>query len=235
MNERYKFRESVHLDEWSGAHVDILVDQDDRLTVRAVDMVGDAWHDHLQELDVAQQTHASEYARNRAIQSSLSKLITHFDGVVSGLFKYVSESDSGFHVPEKKARFCTLLQKIDAIAAHYCRRTAARLPELDLDCKSIRDLLIHPYISKSLPSSRQELKQGDIFDLTVHDLKRFSTAVDRWLGAITHHFAYPRGYNTEIVGKNYCKVVYERYRAAMLVKGVRLPAYEDVEALTSRI
>ena len=51
----YKFKRTIKLDDYSGASVDILVDESDRLSVRAVDLIGDAWHETLEALSRAEQ------------------------------------------------------------------------------------------------------------------------------------------------------------------------------------
>jgi hypothetical protein len=88
------------------------------------------------------------------------------------------------------------------------------LVPLDLSFKVFRDLLIHPYVTKSLPGGqhqKRELSQGDIFDVTLDELKVARAMVDRWLGDVTALFEYPRGYHTDRLARDFSQRLLEEY------------------------
>jgi hypothetical protein len=233
----YKFRHIIKLDDYSGATVEILVDGNNHLSVRATDLIGDAWHDFLEAFaraDVLQQ-HGQTYDTNREIQIALTKLVTHLDGVVCGMCKYLKGSLGDFRPPEYgKRKDCTLAQKIEYLTAYVQNVRRLPLQALDLSFKVFRDLLIHPYANKSLLANtgdKKQITQGDIFDVTVDDLKIAKSAVDEWLGTITELFKYPRGYHTQRLAKHFLEKVVREYKRS----GGALPPYDEIETKTYRI
>jgi hypothetical protein len=106
---------------------------------------------------------------------------------------------------------------------------------MDLSFKVIRDLLIHPYANKSLPSGpKQELAaigQGDIFDIDVDDLKTAISVVDSWLGAVTNLFEYPRGYDTRRLAEDFAATLVGELRLSGSVQ----PTVGDIPVKTYRI
>ena len=117
----YKFRHTIKLDDYSGASIEILVDKDDYLSVRAVDLIGDAWMEFLEAV-----THVEEFQRqgqlhstNQEIHRALAKLATHLDGVVSGMCECLKQRLTDFNPPVYgKRRDCTLAQKIKYIHSY---------------------------------------------------------------------------------------------------------------------
>jgi hypothetical protein len=209
----YKFKKTFKLDDHSGATVEVLVDENDRLSVRAVDLIGDAWHHCLEALERAahyerkQRTHD----RNREIRAALTDLTTHLDGVVCGLCKCLKQRLSDFRPPVfGKRQDCTLAQKITYVTEYVTNNRGDKVPALDLTFKVFRDLLVHPYAVKSLPADakghRKEISQGDAFDLTIDEVRAATASVDEWLGAVTAVFEYPRGYDTQRLAEDFAVI-----------------------------
>jgi len=234
----YKFKRTIKLDDYSGASVDILVDENDHLSVRAVDLIGDAWHHFLEALARAEefQRQRRTHDTNREVQLALRKLATHLDGVVCGMCECLKQRLSDFRPPEYgKRKDCTLAQKIDYLTAYVQEVRRLRLPTLDLKFKVFRDLLIHPYAKKSLPpdaeGKKMQIGQSDIFDVTVDDLKVAKSMVDGWLGAVTALFDYPRGYHTGRLAEDFAAKLLREYKRC----GGALPQDDEIEVKTYRI
>jgi hypothetical protein len=234
----YKFKHTIKLDDYSGATLDILVDENDYLSARATDLIGDAWHESLEALARAEmfQSHGRTHDTNREIQTALTKLVTHLDGVVCGMTECLKRSLRDFKPPEYgKRKDCTLAQKIEYLTAYVKDVRCLSLPALDLSFKVFRDLLIHPYADKSLPpgtgGKKKRIAQGDIFDVTIGDLKIAKSAVDAWLGAVTKLFEYPRGYHTQRLVKDFSAKLVREYRR----HGGVLPPDDKIETQTYRI
>ncbi len=109
---------------------------------------------------------------------------------------------------------CSLAHKIAYITSYVTESRGLAIRELDLSFKVFRDLLIHPYVRKSLRQGREpkrELSQADIFDLTLDEMQQACSMVDQWLGDVTRLFEYPRGYDTERLAKDYAPGLVEKY------------------------
>jgi len=232
----YKFRHVIKLDEYSGATLEILVDANDHLNVRAIDLVGDAWYDLLEGLKRADEFENQNriYDRNREIQTSLTKMMTHLDAVVSGMCKYLEHSQKDFHLPKRGKRDCSLAKKIEYLIDYSNESRGKCLPPLDLNFKVFRDLLIHPYVEKSVKDTDGNIKpinQSDLFDLSLNELKMAVSMLDKWLGDITALFQYPRGYDTERLAQDYSQKITKLYRKF----GGELPPDDQIESSTYRI
>ena len=77
----YKFRQSFKLDDYSGACVEVLVGEDDQLSVRAIDLIGDGWWNFLDAVKCAEEFHlrGEVYRENQEIHRGLTSLATHLD------------------------------------------------------------------------------------------------------------------------------------------------------------
>jgi hypothetical protein len=228
MSNEFPYRISIPIDPWSGAHIEIEFHEKGGFDVHAIDLIGDAWHDHIESLkDAAFFDKLGDiYRRNRALQASLTKLMTHFDGVVSGLYRHLAFPVQG--------RAPSILNKAQAIGKRFEEENGNALPPLDTDFKAIRDLLIHPYVSKTL-SSGQELNQSAVFNLSLEQLHECSVAIDHWLGQICEAFDHERGYNTEGLSKAYAHLVVERLRNLPEDDVPPLPPFDELDLTTYRI
>jgi len=233
----YKFKRSIRLDEYSGATIDILVDETDRLSVRAVDLIGDAWHQSLEAVARAEECHRQgrRHDANRELQTAITKLATHLDGVVSGMCECLKRRLPDFRPPEYgKRRDCTLRQKIDYFNEYVKAKRGVSPPPLNSTFKVLRDLLIHPYATKSViadSGERVPIGQGEVFDLTTDDVRTAISGVDAWLGTITSLFEYPRGYDTLRLVQEFTPRLIRRYRDA----GGVAPADDEIEFNAYRI
>ena len=216
----YKFKRSIKLDDYSGATIDILVDENDRLSVRAVDLIGDAWHQSFEALSRSEEFHREgrRHDSNWELPTAMTKLATHLDGVVCGMCQCLKRQLPDFAPPEYgKRKDCTLRQKIDYLNEYVQRVRRVVLPPLDLSFKVLRDLLIHPYAEKSVSTgadTRVPIGQGDVFDLTTDDLRAATLNVDAWLGAVTNLFEYPRRYDTRRLVDDFTPRLIRLYREA---------------------
>jgi hypothetical protein len=216
----YKFKHTIKLDDYSGASLDILIDENDRLSVRAVDLIGDAWNEVLEGLTRAEEADRKgrPHDVNRELQTAVTKLATHLDGVICGMCECLKRTLPDFRPPEYgKRKDCNLRQKIEYVTEYVQRSRNVALPRLDLTFKVLRDLLVHPYADKSIPSAaggaRVPISQGDVFDLTIADLRASSSMVDGWLGAVTGIFEYPRGYHTQRLAEDFTAKFIQKYKA----------------------
>ena len=216
----YKLKRTIKLDDYSGACVDIIIDENDRLSVRAVDLIGDAWLETLEALTRAEEADRQGCLHdvNRELHTAITKLATHLDGVVCGMCDCLKQTLPDFRPPQYgKYKDCTLRQKIKYVTGYVWRFRGVSLPRFDLRFKVLRDLLVHPHSRKSVPSTGggagDLISQGDVFDLTIDDLRTAVSMVDGWLGAVTKMFQYPRGYHTQRVAEHVTVQLTEEYKA----------------------
>jgi hypothetical protein len=237
----YKFKKSIKLDE-SGALVEILVDSQDQLSVRAVDLVGDSWFEYLEHLQEAQQFERSNntYKRNRALRSALLSLISHLDGVVSGLCNTLEKEDSRFKLLSKTGRAtCTLKDKMLYLKDYVLQKKQKRLPYINLELKPLRDILVHPNVTKRHFNTKkkgyEEIDQSNLFDVSFTELHAAGKMVDRWLGSLTAIFKYPRGYDTKRLAEDMARGLLQNYQKILREKKGELIDIENIDSTTYRI
>jgi hypothetical protein len=195
--------------------ITIAVGQDGSAHVKAIDLKGDVWRDYLQYLAEARQAEGAsdERGKNRALRSALANLFAHLDGVVSGLHKRLRQrSDFVAHQPPS-GRFCSLKNKIDDIQNYTTSYSSTGLTALELQLKPLRDILMHPSITKqdTDPATRQQVKlsEADVFDLAVPDLDGCGQQIDKWLSQVCRIHNYSRFHDTRGICREWARALGE--------------------------
>jgi hypothetical protein len=178
-------------------------DDGQQLTIAAIDLTGDAWGDYLHYIEQARRFESSNdlHGTNRALRAALTNLIAHLEGVVGGLHKKLAANRSDFH-PSKRSdgMRCTLKDQIADLRRHAQRAMGKPLPYLRLRMKALRDILVHPSISKIDPdsstASRRYLSEVNLFDFSVKLLTADGSHISSWLDALCTIYGYTRVHDT---------------------------------------
>lgn len=172
-------------------------------TIFAVDLIGDTWEDFAYFAE--QATHYEKDAdlrlRNRYVRAAIAALFSHLDGVASELFEYLRKGPAfGPYLP-KRPDFCSLKNKVVAVARFLERERNIALPSLNLDMKLLRDILNHPSITKQSVSSASIdtlLYDGaDVYGVDIRELARTGSIIDEWLNAACLAIGYERFRDTK--------------------------------------
>ncbi|ODS34382.1 MAG: hypothetical protein SCARUB_00513 [Candidatus Scalindua rubra] len=131
--------------------IKIVVAKDGKVTVKAIDLTGDSWRDYLHYMDEArrEQDNGNALGMNRSLRSAFVNLYAHLDGVVCSLHEHLQKNDKTF-VSRKgnDNKKCTLYDKIIDIKNHVEKEKRSRLPNINLMLKPLRDIIVHPSITK---------------------------------------------------------------------------------------
>ncbi|MFZ0827257.1 MAG: hypothetical protein WAO02_07520 [Verrucomicrobiia bacterium] len=191
--------------------VEIEFGTDGRAVVKAIDLTGDAWRDYLHYLAETQQAEAASNRRtkNRALRSALANLFAHLDGVVTGLHDRLRRKNEFAPYKPPSGRYCTLKNKIDDIRRYTIQRLRIRLPVLDLKLKPLRDVLMHPGVTK-LATDRAtgipgELSEADLYSLTAKDIDACGQQIDRWLSQVCRAHNIDRFHDTKRICKEWAE------------------------------
>ena len=164
----------------------------------AVDLIGDTWKDFVYFAGQAADFESNRdlERRNRYVRAAIASLFSHFDGVVSELFRVLQKEPAfGPYLP-RRLDFCSLKAKISAVQNFLARERGITLPTIDLNMKLLRDIVNHPSITKeagTFGSSDTLLYDGaDVYGIAINDLRATSHAIDGWLNAACETTAYER-------------------------------------------
>jgi hypothetical protein len=133
-----------------------------------------------------------------------------------------------------KKRGAAVLQKAREIEERLVEEKGQTLPDLDTRFKVIRDILIHPYVTK-LVESGEELSQSTVFDLSLEDLRDNSIAIDRWLGTLCEAFDHTRFYDTKTISTKYAEEFVRLYRKNLEEGPGAYPDFSELGAEIKRI
>ena len=175
----------------------------EHLIIKAVDLTGDAWDDYLHYLEQARSSQASNdlHGTNRALRDALGHLIAHLEGVVTGLYNKLRDTRSDFRPRIRlDGRHCTLRDQIADLRKHARQQMKNPLPYLPLRLKALRDILVHPTITKIDPdkgaSDQIKLSELDLFDLTLSSLTADGNRISQWLDRLCGIYGYTRLHDT---------------------------------------
>lgn len=185
------------------------------VTIAAIDLTGDAWSDYLHYIDQARELESSGdlHGTNRALRSALGNLIAHLEGVVSGLHLKLQETRIDFKPFTRPDGRCTVKSQISHLRNHAKQHMHCPLPYLRLRLKPLRDILVHPSISKTAydEGTGREiiLSELDLFDLTFSELSREGRQISQWLDRLCAIYEYTRIHDTEKIIKDFVEKVGE--------------------------
>jgi regulator of replication initiation timing len=186
----------------------------DQTTLKVVDLTGDAWHDYEFYMEEARKSESLNdlHATNKALRAALGNLIAHLDGVVTGLHEKLLKTRKDFRSRKlEEGKQCTLRDRVLDLRRHAERQMEEDLPSLRLKLKPLRDILVHPNITKKTldeSSGRQiELTEIDLFNLTVKNLSREGHHISRWLDRLCEIYKYTRIHDTEEICDKFGKIL----------------------------
>ena len=156
---------------------------DGMVKVKAVDLVGDAWHDYLHFLAEARKAESvgDLRATNRALRAALGNLFAHLDGVIGGLYGHMRETSADFEPSRRRGRDASLKDRVSRLKQYAVRRRRSPLPYLSLRLKPLRDILAHPNITKRALGGDDVLSAVDLFELTPTALDEEGNRIADWL------------------------------------------------------
>lgn len=164
----------------------------------AVDLIGDTWQDFVYFAEQAAlfESNRDLERRNRYVRAAIASLFSHFDGVVSDLFRVLQkEAAFGPYLP-RRPDFCSLKTKISAVQSFLARERGITLPTIDLNMKLLRDIVNHPSVTKEsgTPGSSDTLLYDgtDVYGIAINDLRATSRAIEGWLNPACEATAYER-------------------------------------------
>jgi regulator of replication initiation timing len=175
---------------------------DGHVTIKAVDLTGDAWDDYLYYIEQARRSQLSNdlHGTNRALRAALGNLIAHLEGVVSGVHLKLQKSRNDFKPLKRPDGRCTLKSQILDLRKHAREQMSRPLPYLRLHLKPLRDILVHPTITKTdrdeATGAKIELSELDLFDLTLSRLSTDGNHVSQWLDRLCALYGYKRVHDT---------------------------------------
>lgn len=180
------------------------------VTIKAIDLTGDTWHDYVHYLEEARKSEASNdlHATNRALRAALANLIAHLDGVVTALHEKLRKTRSDFQTRKRRdGKQCTLKDRILDLKKHAKQQMNSHLPYLRLRLKPLRDILVHPSITKTdqdETTDRQiELSELDLFGLSVESLSDEGSHISSWLDRLCAVYSYTRIHDTYSIAKEF--------------------------------
>jgi hypothetical protein len=185
--------------------VECIVRTDGTVTVKAIDLTGDSWRDYIYYLEEAQNFEEAEdqLGRNRSLRAALMNLFSHLDGVVSGLYERLQETEENSPLREaRKNERCSLKTKMLDLKDHAEGVKGTRLPYINLGMKPIRDILAHPSITKPKRNSsgiEDAISEIEVFDVTTTQLNECGQMIDKWLNRVSDLYDYPRQYDTRAI------------------------------------
>jgi hypothetical protein len=190
----------------------------DGTTIFAVDLIGDAWDDFQYFLEQAShyEAHGELRRRNRYVRAAVTFLFSHFDGLVSEMFDLLRK-DAAFkkYLPRNQR---SLQAKMDSLQEFFASRNATTFPPVDLDMKSLRDIVNHPSITKSSRSTEggdTPLYDGtDVYGIAVQDLSKAALVIGNWLDAACEATGHKRFHDTERLCEEFVSALGERYGGA---------------------
>ena len=94
---------------------------------------------------------------------------------------------------------------------HADRQMNEHLPYLRPRLKLLRDILVHPSITRHIRDEKGdrliELTEIDLFNLTVENLSREGQYISRWLDKLCEIYKYIRIHDTEKICDEFGKVI----------------------------
>lgn len=182
--------------------VEIIISDGGHVTIKAVDLTGDVWDDYLHYIEQARGSQSSNdlHGTNRGLRAALGNLIAHLEGVVSGLYLKLQSTRSDFKPLKRPDGRCTLKVQISDLRKHARQQMRRHLPYLRLRLKALRDILVHPTITKidpdGPPGYKIELSEVDLFDLTISTLSADGEHISQWLDRVCTLYSYTRIHDT---------------------------------------
>lgn len=180
------------------------------ISTTAIDLTGDAWSDYLYFLDEARKAEAKNdlHATNRFLRAALGNLISHLDGVVSGLYRKLTDKGVLFESQKRTdGKHCTLKGQILDLKRYAERHLGTRLPYLNLKVKLLRDILMHPSITKEnydhVSNKQIKLSESDLFALSVKTLSAEGTCIGNWLDKLCSTYKFTRIHDTKAFVERY--------------------------------
>lgn len=191
--------------------IEIVIAKDGKVTAKAIDLTGDCWRDYLHYLDKARQKLVNDdiLGMNRSLRSAFINLYAHLDGVVCSIHEHLQKTEKSFVSQKGNGhKKCTLYSKMMEIKHHAEKEKQSRLPYINLILKPLRDIIVHPSITKqcSIHKSVQKdiLTEVDVFDLSIDLLTKQGEIIDRWLKKLCSLYSYPRKHDTKKICEKIC-------------------------------
>jgi hypothetical protein len=180
------------------------------VTIKAVDLTGATWHDYGYYLAEAERANAAgdAVATNRALRAALINLFAHLEGVVAGLHSGLVRAGSDF-MPTKRSdrRYCTLKDQVNDLCNYAERRMNRRLDPPRMHYKLLRDIVVHPSITKTAwdfeANKEVDLSEVDLFELSVDGLRDEGKRFDKWLDQVCSSYGFSRFHDTYGLCKNF--------------------------------
>lgn len=190
----------------------------DGTTIFAVDLIGDAWDDFQYFLGQAElyEAQGELRRRNRYVRAAVTFLFSHFDGLISEIFDMLREDSAFKKCLPRNPR--SLQAKMDSLQEFFGSSGSMALPPIDLDIKSLRDIVNHPSItkpSKSTGGDDTSLYNGtDVYGIAVKDLSKAAVVIGDWLDAVCAATGHQRFHNTELLCEEFVRALGGKYGGA---------------------
>jgi hypothetical protein len=181
--------------------------------IQALDLTGDVWRDFQHYLTEAKcaEARGDELGRNRALRAAVANLFAHLDGVASKLHAELKQRKDFVAYRPPQGKFCTLKNQIDDIHRYTALKLGGGLRRLDLRLKLLRDILMHPAITKQYhdfnSGQKIELTEADIFSLATKDLETCGRRIDEWLSKVCNANHYDRFWDTKRVCNEWTEIL----------------------------
>ncbi len=180
------------------ATVSVDIGQGGKIAISVIDLIGDLWSDfrYFMAEAASSDQHEDPHARNRNLRAALVCLMAHTEGVISGIIEKIDRVARVDLVTD-----ACFTKKVEGLRGHAAAR-GGRIPYLDLRCKALRDVLVHPGIKRTYrtsTTSKETVGDSDLYDLTVMSLEYDGASVDRWLQEICELYNYIRQEDTEAI------------------------------------